>query len=318
MLLVLPNELDILRNMRPLDRDVFNYLAERVDFESGIVGESRRVSYGGMALDLSERDVARRVKCTLVKVTSKTVENAINRLVNIGLLSRLSMRGFKQDLILIRVFWVELLSTDNSVQNPVGSSVGFKLGVIIKKIYNSNNYIQDNNNLSCGLVGSSVGITSIQHTTTRAREDDKFTMSLEWQPDQQDLEKILSMYGFVVGDVNKTWINEFISFWFSEGERALSQRQWTAKLARLLVDYLAHPGLFEQRHGIGKPIESPGFKNLALPEWARMPRDDMRLVAWMRHFGYGDPPAGLDYKQARSFLQRQVDIRLNEWKRGLS
>jgi len=316
MLLVLPAELEILREMRPLDRDVFNYLAERVDYNSGVIGRSRRVSYGGMALDLSERDVARRVKSTLVKVTSKDLINTVTRLVNAGLLSRMSAKGFGHDLVLSRVFFVQLLSADNSVQNPVGNAVGFQLGMLLKKLTNNNNDLQSNNESSQSSVGNAVGITSLQHTSTPG--DDKFLMSLDWKPDQGDVVKILAMSGLFYENVKADWVNEFVSHWFSEGERKLTQRQWTVKLARLLVDYLSHPGLFEQRRGIGKAVKSAGFKNLAVPEWARIPRDDEQMVAFMRHFGYGEPDVGISYQQARVMLVRKVEIRLTEWKKGLS
>jgi len=319
MLLVLPNELEILREMRPLDRDVFNYLAERVDYETGVIGRSRRVSYGGMALDLSEMDVARRVKDSLVKLTSREIRNCVIRLVNVGLLSSMSDKGFHHDLVLCRVFFAELLSEDNSVKNPVGITVGRQLAFIAGKFNNENNSLQQNNESSCNSVGSTVGITSLHlHTTTRARENDSFTMTLDWKPDQEELDEILTMSGFGIAGVKQEWVVEFITFWYSRPDRHLSHKQWTIKLARLLLEYLAHPGLYERRKGIINQGATPGFKNLDLPEWARLPRDDMQLVSWMRYFGYGDPPTGLDYKQARSFLQRQVDIRLKEWKRGLS
>jgi hypothetical protein len=294
-------------------------LAERVDYDTGIIGRSRRVSYGGIALDLSERDVARRIKDNLVKVSAREVRNAVLRLVNVGILSSMSEKGFHHDLVLSRVFFVDLLSGDNSVKNPVGITVGLQLAFIAGKFNNGINELQQNNETRIDSVGISVGITSLQHTTTtRARENGIFTMMLDWKPDDQILIKILAMDGFVLEKVNKAWISEFITYWFSRQDVLLSQPQWTTKLARLLQEYLAHPGLYEQRRGINKPGETPGFKNLDLPDWARLPRDDQQLVSWMRHFGYGDPPAGLDYKQARSFLQRQVDIRLKEWKRGLS
>jgi len=313
MLLVLPDELEILRDMRPLDRDVFNYLSERVDYESGVIGRSRRVSYGGMALDLSERDVARRVKSTLLKLTSIDIENSVKRLVKAGLLERLSKSGIGCALILKRVYWVSLYS---SVQNPVARQMLGELLGFIKNKTTDNNELDNKKESSCEVRFGSVATTSLQHTTYSA--GDKFLMNLDWQPDNEELKKILALSGHAVENINPAWVSEFISYWYAEGERALTQRQWTVKLARLLEDYLLHPGLFEKRHGISKPVETPGFKNLTMPDWAVLPRDDMRLVSWMRKFGYGDPPAGLDYKQARAYVQRQVDVRLGEWKRGLS
>ena len=320
MLIVLPNELELLRDMRPLDRDVFNYLAERIDYDTGIIGKSRCVSYGGMALDLSESDVARRAKGTLVKVSSRVIRNCVIRLINAGLLSSMSAKGFHHDLVLCRVFWVNFLSADNSVKNPVGITVGRQLAFIAHKFNSNNNGLQHDDESRCDSVGSSVGITSVQHTTPCAREEKQFSMRLDWQPDQQILDKVLSMSGFMSTAIKLEWINEFITYWFSQPEKQLNSQQWTIKLARLLVDYLAHPGLYEKRKGIenANAMGSSGLKNIALPDWARVPKDDMQLVPWMHHFGYGDPPIGLDYRQARAYLQRQIEFRLKEWRRGLS
>ena len=321
MLLLLPNELDILREMRPLDRDVFNYLSERVDYDTGIIGLSRRVSYGGMALDLSERDVARRVKETLIKVSSREVRSSVIRLVNAGLLSSMSAKGFHHDLVLSRCFFVELLSADKSVKNPVGITVGRQLAFIAGKFNNDNNVLNEYDESRCNSVGSSVGITSIQHTTTtRAREEKQFSMVLDWQPDKEVMEKILSLSGFLLAAVKREWVNEFVTYWFTQPDKAMSNQQWTVKLARLVVDYLAHPGLYEKRHGVevSNTVNTSGLKNIALPDWAKVPKDDNQLVPWMKYFGYGDPPIGMDYRQTRLYVQRQIEIKLKEWKRGLS
>jgi hypothetical protein len=318
MLLVLPDELYVLREMRPFDRDVFNYLAERVDYQTGIVGRSRKVSYGGMALDLSERDVARRVKSTLWKVTSDQVRNAVRRLIDEGLLVSLSKKGDKCDLILRRVFLADLLFRDNSVQNPVAAQLPEQLTYLLGLFPLNNNKIEEIKESSEQGRIDSVAITSFSNINNNA--DDRFLMSLDWQYSEPELLMILHRGGgYTMAGVNPAWISGFIAYWWGEGKRLGNQREWTAKLGMKLIGYLRQPGMFETLHGISEKSDKNSTVNGEhLPDWARPPRDDGQLVSWMRRHQYGDPPPGLDYKQARAYLHRAITIRLAQWRKGLS
>lgn len=318
MLLVLPDELVILRDMRPLDRDIFNYLAERVDFKTGIIGRSRRVSYGGMAFDLSERDTARRIKSTLFTVTHDQVRNSVKRLINQCLLASLSKQGEKCDLILKRVYFADLLSLHDSVKNPVASQLPEQLTRLICLLSLNNNKIDEIRLSSEQGRISSVAITSLhQHQ----QADDRFLMTMDWQPSEIEMAMVLQRAGgFTMAKVQPEWVAEFVSFWWGEGKRLCNQREWTAKLSMQIVSYLRNPDRFEVLHGISKKSDktSSTANSEHLPVWAKPPRDDGLLVSWMHNHAYGDPAPGLNYKDARAFLQRAINIRLEQRRKGLS
>ena len=317
MLLVLPNELEILKNLRPLDRDVFYYLAERIDFKTGIVGKARRVSYGGMALDLSEQDVARRVKATLVKISVCQAENSVKRLVAAGLFERLSLSGMKKDLVLMRCFWSILLSGHDSVQNPVAGQLCHELLGIISLIGLNNKELQLNYNLSCGSEGGSVATTSLRQSSTTP---ECFLMTMDWEFSTDDMGLILKRAGYSLDKVNPAWVAEFVGYWWGEGKKQLSQRQWTIKLANRLIGFMGHPELFEGYLGNHVKAFRPSGLGAETdkPAWCNPPKDNDKLVPWMRKHGYADPAPGLTFGEARANLQRAIDIKYEPWRKGLS
>jgi hypothetical protein len=312
MLIVLPGELEILREMQPLDRDVFNYLAERVDFETGMIGRSRKVSYGSMAYDLSEHEAERRRRESLRTVTSKQVENSIGRLVNAGLLSRLSKSGFNQSLLLVRVFWVAALGKGTCAQKPDGSQLGVLLGVLNKLSSNKNNNIESNSQSSQEARREAVGTTSI--TQQQQQADEKFTMRLDWQPTAGEFEVLLFRAGKRMDAVQQEWVAEFVAYWFGEGKRQYSQREWTARLAMRVVDLLRDPGRFERERGGQQAKLPPTSSRSGLPEWARIPRNDDDLTPWAMRHGYGAADIGWNWLQYRGALQCAVEARLKQWR----
>jgi hypothetical protein len=322
MLIIFDDELEALRLMQPLDQAVFYYLAERVNFETGLIGQSRRVSYGGMAFDLSERETERRARESLRTVTSKQVENSVARLVNAGLLARQSKSGFNQNLLLVRVFWVSALGKGNCAQKAVGSAVGSELGVLLgvlsKLSFNKNNYIEtkqaDISEPVHEPVGSAVGTTSFTHHQQQG--DDKFTMTLDWQPTPDEYEFALIRAGKRAEMVKPEWVAEFVTYWFAEGKRRYSQREWTARLAMRMVDFLRDPALFDRIRGSqpGKAAPSAGGQT-ARPEWARIPVDDEQLQPWAIKHGFGQAEPWMSYQQYRNVLRNKVENKLSEWRR---
>jgi hypothetical protein len=322
MLIVLDDELEALRSMQPLDQAVFHYLAERVDFETGLIGQSRRVSYGGMAFDLSERESERRVRELLRMVTSKQVENSVTRLVNAGLLSRQSKSGFNQSLLLGRVFWVAALGKGHCVKKADGSAVGSDLGVLFgvlaKLSTNKNNHIEQSletvNESTREPVGSAVGTTSFTHHQQQG--DDKFTMTLDWQPTPDEFEMALFRAGKRVDAVKSEWVAEFVAYWFAEGKRRYSQREWTVRLAMRMVDFLRDPALFDRIRGSqpGKASSSASGQS-SRPEWARIPVDDEQLQPWAVKHGFGQAEPWMSYQQYRNVLRNKVENKLSEWRR---
>jgi hypothetical protein len=324
MLMVLSDELEILRSMQPLDNSVFHYLAERVDFETGLIGQARKVSYGGMAYDLSEHDTERRRRESIRTVTSKQVENSINRLVNAGLLSRQSKSGFNQSLLMVRVFWADLLGKGYCDQKADGSADGSQLGVLLSVLskFNISNFNklqeteQKEKTIEPCADGKAVGTTSItQHTTYR---DGEFSMTMDWQPTVDEFEAMLLRCGFSLKQVDSVWVTEFVGFWSLDKNRGrrYSQRDWTHKLAMAMLDYLRNPGLYERRRGNAKPAgKTAGSVAQGRPEWAMMPREDEYLQGWASRHGYPAADVGWSYQQYRNVLRTKVEIRLAKWRR---
>jgi len=315
MLIILDEELDLLSEMQPIDRDLFNYLAERVDYKTGTIGVSRRISYGGMSRDLSESQTERRRPDSLRCVTSKQVENSTNRLIIAGLLERRSKSGFNQPLMLVRVFWAAAVGKGNCAKKPDGSQLGVLMGVLNNLNANINNNLQEKTQTSWEQKPKPVGTTS--NIQQQQYSGDEFFMNPEWTPSSDEYEMILLRAGYRVDKVPALWVREFIDHWSCDKSRKYTQAQWTKRLAYKMIGYLRDPGLFDRLHGVGEKSRQ-AVANPQYPEWARVPNDDPSLVPFMRKHGYGDPPPGVDYRQARALLKRKVDLRLSEWKRGLS
>lgn len=315
MLLVFDEELDILRDMQPLDRDAFNYLADRVCFETGIVGIPRRVSYGGMALDLSERDQARRSKDKLLKLSTSQIQNAVKRLVSAGLLDRLSGKTRGSDLVLRRIFWVKALDQDSSKLNPDARQMLGRLSKVMHVFKLSNNDLHDANKLSCQSKAVS-DATTLKEQQQQGNVDN-FVMFLEWRASDDELAMIFRRAGVDQSKIKPEWVSEFIAYWWGEGKRAYNQREWTQRYAAKMVAYLRDPGRFDALHSMGA-----GKQRIAgaehYPDYARPPRDDAQLVSWMAKHGYGMPLLGHSYQQARAHLRGSIEKRLTDERRTLS
>jgi hypothetical protein len=313
MLIVLPDELEALRSMQPLDRDVFYYLVERVDYETGTIGVSRRVSYGGMAYDLTEYDIERRSRDRVRTVTSKQVENCINRLINAGLLERHSQSGMRQNLLLVRVFWAAAVGKGNCAKKPDGRLLGELLGVIKKLSTNTINELQQKEPSSWEAKFEAVGTTS---NIQQQQQEAAFLMFSDWTPTQDEFEMSLFRAGYSADKVNLLWMSEFVDHWRSEGRTRQTQAQWTKKLAYKVIAYLRDPGMFDRLHGVNQPARSGGQAKAAnLPEWAVPPKEDHLLNGWMRKHGYGDGPPGFAFYQMRQWLQSAIEGRLKEWRK---
>lgn len=314
--MIAADEYNVVCDMQVIDREVFFYLVQRVD-SRGIVGVRCRVSYGGMALDLSERTRPGPQR-ELITFNSKQIENSVERLVKVGLFNRLSESGRGKDLLLHRVFSAGLASADRSDQNEFRIYQGFN-----RDIDKSDN-VNKNNNLNCseqgnnGLIRGEFRTTNIQHHHQQ-KSDDSFQMSMDWVPDDQMIKMILfRSFGsrFKITDINPAWITEFMMYWSGRNERHTSA-QWMHKLGKLLIIYLNIPGEFERRNGVFESGSGRGKTHMernssALPDWARPPRNDSALCGWMRKFGYGDGPAGVSVEQTRGWLRRQIDDRLSK------
>jgi hypothetical protein len=303
--------------MQAVDRDVFNYLSARMDLKTGVIGgEFCRVSYGGVALDLSERVGQGRRADAVRVVSSKQVQNAVGRLVDVGLLVRLSQAGKGQFLEVARVFWRSVFGLDRSEQNKVGRMLGGELAgfdVIFSLI---NNGLGVNAGFSREGLSGEVGRTNT-YIPTYQDDVDRFAMSLDWKPTALDVEKGLAVAGYPVDAVKAVWVFEFVSYWSGQ-DRVMSQGEWTARFCRDMVDLLANPGLFERRRRIKTDGRGTVGKSAVAASgavgygWQVVPRDDSRLMAFIRQWGFSDPPPGADFQKCRERLAREIAARLRE------
>ena len=311
---VLTEELDILWQMKVVDREVFFYLAQRTDYKTGVIGRRCRVSRGGIALDISERmEPGRRDKVWLVDCDD--VKHAIERLVKVGLFQRLSKAVKGSSLVLSRVFLVEKLTEHQSAQKQVAHRLPYQLPSINAEIVNQNNEIEKETLIGCpGKPGEVVrtNIHQYQHS-----DDKPFAMALDWKPVDDELNLILfrSGLGHLFDKVDPAWLGEFVSYWWGQSGRQHTNRQWTSKLATQIIGYLRNPGLFEQQRGqrVQQEQSKQYFEknSRALPGWAKPPKDDNALSDWLRANEFGDAPAGYDYQQTRGWLRREIDKRMS-------
>lgn len=315
MLFALREELDVISSMQVIDREVFYYLAARTNLDSGFVGKVIKVSYGGMALDLSERVSSGRRKSLFV-VSSTDVRHSVERLVTQGVFARASEVGKGKPLLLVRVFYVEFMAQNRSVKNELSICLVDRLVLDKRDIFNGNNALQEDSMQDCHGESREVGRTIFQHQQ-QADFEEKFTMSLDWQPSEPDLKMILfRAFGakHKIADIDPVWVGEFVAHWYSQQDRQHTQREWTVRLGARLVDYFRRPGHFDNLRGVrgGAGVGKTHVEKSShvLPDWAKPPKDDAALIAWMRAHGYGDAPRGFGYQETRGWLRRKIDERV--------
>ena len=312
MLVVMDEELELTADMQPLDRDVFNYLCQRCDLMTGVIGVSRRVSYGGAALDLSERVQARRRAESLRVVTSKQVENAVSRLVAAGLLRRLSASGARCDLVLVRVFFERALVVSRSVQNRDGRELGGLL-VECNGLFNSSiNDLQSYEQASREALGDSVGTTLINNNKKKKKKtgDDEFLMFVGWTFDEVKISGLLSKAGFDYAAVDPAWILDHVMYWVVNGRQAGTQEQWEGRLVQRLVVLLRDPDLMAA--AVKRPAVGGGKAAGDAPGWASLPRDDAQLMDFSVRCGFGVLPAGKTAWECRKWLEAKIEKRRRE------
>lgn len=311
---VLPDEYDIVCQMQVVDREVFFYLAQRTDGKTGVVGVKCQVSYGGMALDLSERERAGR-RNDLMVFSSTDVRHAVERLVDSGLLGRFSKAGKGNRLVLRREIFARFLARHHSDQKQVGRRLVDQLPNGTSESTKENNDIEKEKSAGWQANSHEVGRTNIHQYQHRGEQP--FAMTLDWKPVEADLKMILFRAGgtaFSLDKLDPAWVSEFVSYWWGQSGRMHTERQWTAKLASQLIGYLRNPGMFEQQRGVRVQQEQAQQylekNSRALPGWAKPPRDDSALVGWMQANGFGDAPPGYDYQATRGWLRREIDKRM--------
>ena len=170
---------------RHIDQLVLRYLLVRMDAGSGVCGLRSGLSYGRIALDISEKGGAGSRKA-LVTFTRKDVLNCVTKWVKQGLLLRDSS---SQKLRVSFVFWTEYLASPKSAQKEVSTEVSTRL--VHQDSLKSDAYGNKNSEVSTEV--------STSLTTNYYIENDEFVMSDEWKPTTQFV-KLAEAYGYQVGE----------------------------------------------------------------------------------------------------------------------
>lgn len=261
LLIVLPSEWAILSKrrlsdieenepiMHAIDSDVFNYCCSKMDWHTGEIGRKSALSYARIAMSLTE-DIPRKSSRHMRTVSAKSVENSINRLVNVGLFLRESITGLQNNrLCLTRVFWLELLTAPDTQTNPDGRQLGAITGALFKNKPLKNSNLQENIPSSWEAKSAPDGTYSniyISNTRACARA---VVMTLDWQPDREFVDAFLQVSGFSGKQVKKIWFGSYVQHWSLQTVRR-TQREWSAHFAKHMQGYLLNPGRFERLNGM--------------------------------------------------------------------
>lgn len=307
-------EYDILRQMQVIDREVFYYLEQRMDRETGVIGKKVAVSKGGIALDLSERTTPGKRRACWV-ISANDVKHSLTRLCAAGLLESFSESGFNKSLIVARVFFVKWLNRDKSEQKQVAPVVAHRLPVEQFENTNQNNSLHDKNTEGVEQVAHEVAPTILINTTSTTSAETPFAMSINWQPSENELRALLFRSvgsKHKIEDIDLRWLGEFVGYWFAMPGRVMTQRQWTAKFAANVIRYFNDPDLVARKFGGAVAVQGAAVEASArgLPDYAKIPKDDQAMLAWSSKHGYGDPDPGDGWQEFRAKLKQKINRRL--------
>lgn len=242
MLVLLTPECDVLDGLSHADQLVFQCLAKSTDYDTGVIGVSSPVSKWWVS-DVVSEQIRGRAKGSWCRLSEKDVANSINRLIGAGLFLRLSDN---KQLILKRVFWVEALSADDSVQNEVSPKLGSSLVSNISKL----TYVF--NRLDSSLSrGKSLNIDEVRpyhYKLINKYSDVKdFVMPLDYEFDMGWLKKIIGNSGVDVDLVKPEWLGLFKNYYNEKGS-SHSVDFFHHKCAKQLCYWVDHaPELFKQK-----------------------------------------------------------------------
>ena len=319
LLIVLPRERTILsprrKNdvedkqaiMHALDSDVFHYLAAHTDWATGQIGMRSKLSYSRIALSLTE-DIPRKPNRTLRVVKRKCVYNSVQRLIKAGLLRSESVS--EQDnnaLILIRLFWEELLHLNNSSSNADSQQlVGFFAEITTCNFFN-NSYLDNGkqNEISDRYPpdGTYKKTNYINNTANTI-----FSLSLTWQYDENLVELFLHAAGFSAKQIKPIWFGKYVQYWSGQAiER--TQEEWSRHFANHMQNYLLRPDYFEKMNGMLEEETNSVAHSTANANSITVPRlnDGSQLQAWAMAKGLPTAPVGFSTTQYYQLLCNAVE-----------
>jgi hypothetical protein len=234
--------------MPALDSDVFNYCCRHTDWSTGRIGWHSSLSYAGIAVSLSE-NIPRKPNRSLRVVKRRCVRNSVERLIKVGLLLRQSVSGVNRNTLLLeRVFWRELLLTEDSSSNPDSRQIAGLISELSKIKPFKNSYLnkysrsEDDGRYGSGSTYKTINITKAKNAA--------FCLSLTWQPDRKRVDLFLNSSGFSGDQIEKVWFGKYVQYWSTQ-TIARTQREWSEHFANHMQSYLLRPGYFEEKNGIG-------------------------------------------------------------------
>jgi hypothetical protein len=233
--------------MHALDSDVFQYLCSHTDWATGRIGMNSTLSYAGIAATLNE-DIPRKPTKALRVVKRRCVRNSAERLIKAGLLLRQSISEKNNNrLLLDRVFWVELLLTDDFATNPDSRQIAGLMTELLKNKPFNNSHLNKIRTLSNSDRYYPVSIYKTNPLSNAKKH--VFRLSLTWQPDRKFVDCFLQASGFSGKQIEKIWFGKYVQYWSTQ-EIERTQREWSEHFANHMQGYLLRPGYFEEMNGI--------------------------------------------------------------------
>jgi hypothetical protein len=291
--------------MHALDSDVFSYLAAHTDWATGEIGVRSALSYARIALALTE-DIPRKPNRTLRVVKRKCVYNSIQRLIKAGLLLSESVSKLDNNaLILIRVFWLQLLQQNDPSNNVDRQHLaGFFAELSRRNVFN-NNDLDENKITDISVRYPADGTYKKPINITNAATP-KFSLSLTWQYDENLVELFLQAAGFSAKQIKQIWFGKYVQYWSNETiER--TQAEWSRHFANHMQGYLLRPDYFEKMNGM---IENEAMTTVhATAKTNAVPRlnDGSQLQAWALAKGLPSAPVGFSTTQYYQLLCNAVE-----------
>ncbi len=317
LLIVLPRERAILSPrrksdvedkqaiMHALDSDVFCYLAAHTDWATGEIGVRSKLSYSRIALALTE-DIPRKPNRTLRVVKRKCVYNSVQRLIKAGLLRSESVSELDNNaLILIRVFWEQLLQQGDSSSHVDSQQLaGFFAEMTKYNVFN-NNDLKENKQTEISDRYSPDGLYKKTIYINNAASD-IFSLSLTWHYDEKLVELFLQAAGFSTKQIKQIWFGKYVQYWSSQAiER--SQEEWSRHFANHMQSYLLRPDYFEKMNGMLEEetasIPHSSAKSVTVPRL----NDGSQLQAWAIAKGLPTAPVGFSTTQYYQLLCNAVE-----------
>ena len=294
-----------------LDRNVFFYLIDTIDLNTGIAGSKHKLSNGRIADDISERRVqGSRAKPILFNTSG--VRNAIGRLVDAGLFDRMSEKG-KGNNLLLRAC-TELVKAPMA-HNSVQKKVTHKLPTTpqAKSVTNQGTYGNEEHE---GY--AEVTINKSFHPSFPQTADDlstKFQMDIAWQPRESFITEIVNDFNPTADMKEKLRaVKMGFKVYWSTTSTSLNQAEWENKLWKNEIEPLLVHGKLKVSSPRGNPALNAPTRQTARRAAVSPKRSAKLLVVPEKYFGRVLEQWAINNADFRRFAPGEEDI---DYKRAL-